>query len=83
MENLDDNEKVEVSRIRKITIAIIGIALIILIISYIIISYPTFNIIRGQLESRLIRDGKIIAGNITIIFTKVTIKTVILCVDTV
>ncbi len=63
-------EEIKESKLKKFFIIIIGAFLILLIVSYLIISYPTFNIIRGQLESYPIKDNKILVENITIILDK-------------
>nr|MBA4405183.1 hypothetical protein [Nanoarchaeum sp.] len=62
------------SKWNRFFIFFIGIFLIILILSYFLISYPLFPILESLFESRISQDNKIILDNFSIIFKNDTYR---------
>jgi len=65
-------EEEQESKLKKILVIIGGIILIILIISYLIVSFPIFQILESLSESNIAEDQKIDIDDFSIIFTKET-----------
>jgi proteasome lid subunit RPN8/RPN11 len=83
LENLTDEELIEefneVHHKKKykkhISFFMLGLSLI-LILSYIYLSYPVYDVLAGKIESQKINDNTIISRNINIIFQNQTEKIV-------
>ena len=56
------------STLKRISIGILGLLLIILMVTYIFAGFPLSGIIRGQLESSPLEGGQIVVDDITLIF---------------
>ncbi|MBS3172574.1 hypothetical protein J4438_03270 [Candidatus Woesearchaeota archaeon] len=77
MKNTSEDNSIEdekPSKWKQFFILIIGIFLIILILSYLLISYPLFSILGSIFESELAQDNNIVVGNITVTFQNNTYK---------
>ena len=71
----DPSEKIpEESKIRRVMLFLIGIFLVLLMISYIFISFPISTIIEGMIESTPLQDNTLELDDITIIFDQNTHK---------
>ena len=68
LENFEEDHEVEDSKFRKVFIFIIGIVMVLLMVSYIFVSFPISDIIRGQVESEPVKNNVIDLGNISIEF---------------
>ena len=73
MDILDDLREIDLaapekpdSKVKRLIITIMSIFLVVLMLSYIVVSYPISDIIRGQLESNPLQDNKIILQDFTI-----------------
>jgi proteasome lid subunit RPN8/RPN11 len=82
METLDVVKDIEVDDLeggspvpRKFRVGL-GIILVLLVVSYIVVSFPVGNILRGQIESRPLLNEKIQLKNFSIMFEKDTEKIV-------
>jgi hypothetical protein len=69
-----EDELPEPSKFKKVIVVAGGVFLILLMITYVIASYPVGNILRGQLESTPLTGNKIILENFTIFFEDNTNK---------
>ncbi|MFH1276465.1 MAG: hypothetical protein ABIH82_05120 [Candidatus Woesearchaeota archaeon] len=75
-ENFEDNDfdikDKSHSKLKKIFVVLGGIFLILMMISFVFVSYPISDIIRGQLESNPIKGNKIILDDFTIVLNNGT-----------
>ena len=67
-----DNEDQSASLQKRLFIALLGLLLIILMVSYIFAAFPLSGIIRGQLESSPLEDGVVVVDDITLMFVNGT-----------
>lgn len=68
----DEGKEEQPSFLKKIGLFAVGILLILFIISFVFVSYPIGDILRGQAESTLLQDHHLRAGDITIFFSEDT-----------
>ncbi len=74
IEKPDLEELPEESKFKRFIIFIAGIALIVLMVSYIFVSYPLSSIIEGKIESTPLEENVILLDTFSIIFDEQTRK---------
>ena len=75
MEEIIQEEQKD-SKLKKIIIGVIALTLLLLFLSYILVSYPLFSIIESLSESKLAKNETIQVNNLSIVFLGSTYKEV-------
>ena len=66
--NHEGEEDLHHSILKRISIGVMGLVLILLMVSYIFAGFPLSGIIRGQLESSPLEGNQVVVDDITLIF---------------
>jgi len=75
VEDIKEEVVEEESSIKKILILIVGIFIVLLIISFVFVTFPIADIIEGKSESRIITNNTINLGNFSIVLENGTYET--------
>jgi len=67
-EEVEEEVVEEESVIKKVILIVIAIAILILITSYVFVTFPIGDILRGRMESAKIENDVIYLGNLSIVF---------------